>query len=214
MQQSKGLCVAQRRKVQHTVSEQWTRIPTSFCSSFRTLQQHCTSDTHCVKILTECYKWAALWIKQKRERFPFVAHRKPNVSARQKNKKRKKKTETVISPSALTENQAVTPSAFVVGDADSWSKTYFQCGSRTGSRRRSGPNAAPWSCICTRSGGAEFRRKPGRPPRRLGETRKPPEEGIRRGERLQPAAALWTPPCFWYHCWRSAAEATRMTVPL
>lgn len=90
MQQSKGLCAAQRRKVQHTVSEQWTRIPTSFCSSFRTLQQHCTSDTHCVKILTECYKWAALWIKQKRERFPFVAHRKPNVSARQKNKTKRK----------------------------------------------------------------------------------------------------------------------------
>lgn len=77
--------------------------------------------------------------------------------------------------------------------------TYFQCGSRTGRCRRPVTGAVLWSCICTRSAG-EAALPPPSPPwaprRRLAGTTRLWGKLGRRREPRQPAAAMWTPPCF------------------
>lgn len=84
-------------------------------------------------------------------------------------------------------------------DVDSWIQTYFQCGSKTGSRRLSETGEVPWSCICTQTGGEEAPLSSGH---RRGRRRGCGailtwwEKLISTNECWQPGAVLWTPPCF------------------
>lgn len=105
-------------------------------------------------------------------------------------------------------------------DVDSWTQTYFQCGSRRGYFRRSETGAVLWSCICTQSAGEEAlltARHRERHRRHCCEILTLREKLISTNQRWQPGAVLWTPPCFCITAdvaqrpgaWRDACRANR-----
>lgn len=105
-------------------------------------------------------------------------------------------------------------------DADSWTQTYFQCGSRKGYRRHSETGAALWSCICTQTGGVEpplSSKLPRRCRRHCCKILASWQKLLSTNERRQPGSPLWAPPCFCItadvalspRAWRDACWANR-----